>query len=74
MKFDKDHAVMGDGGSYYAFGSRLGIDDELCVTYGADGCLGDFDYDAGKAIFPKQHRKEISEYMIALWKRWAETE
>lgn len=73
MKFQDGHAIMDDGTSYYAFADRLGIGDDMSVTYGYDGGFGEFDYDAGKAVFPPAHRKEIAAYMIALWQKWADS-
>lgn len=70
MKVVDGNLVMDDGTSYYAFDGRIGLREDLEVSYGADGMVGEFDYDLGATKFPPAHRREIADYMIALWTRF----
>ena len=71
MKIEKDKITMSDGTTYYANMGILGIADDLEITYGYDGSLHyegwGFEDDAPVKA---DHRREMAEYMIALWTRW----
>ena len=74
MHFDGDDMVLDcSGRREYAFGGPLGIgagsfvsDDDIWVSFGADGGLG------GVRDFTAEERAEIADAQIALWQRFKE--
>lgn len=73
MKAEPNALVMDDGTRYYAHGSIIGLAEDMQVTYGYDGVLH-FDgyyYDDEPPV-KEAHRKEIADYMIALWTKYRE--
>jgi hypothetical protein len=71
VKFESSHAVMDDGTKYYVHARILGINDELEVTYGYDGAVHfeGYGFDDEPPIHT-QHRREMADYMIALWTKF----
>lgn len=61
MRLEGDDVIMDDGRRYYANRGIIGLNQSLTIFEGYDG---GFDYD-----MPEKHRREIAEYMIALWTR-----
>lgn len=67
MKINGSELVMDDGTEYHAYGGVVGMSEDLKPYYGWDGMVGEFDREA----MPERHRKELAEFMIALWQRFA---
>lgn len=79
MKFDGDYCILSSGRRFYAFGGNLSIDGEGdpagSLLYGSDGGYDPDhceNYGTQKYTpFTPAERKEIAEYVIAVWKKWA---
>ena len=65
MKIDRDELTMDDGTTYYANRGIVGLDYTLTLFGGYDQGISTEDFEA----VPPHHRREIAEYMIALWTR-----
>jgi hypothetical protein len=61
MEIKRDTITMSDGTEYYANNGIIGLCPRLGLSEGYDG---GFPYD-----MPDKHRREIAEYMVALWTR-----
>jgi hypothetical protein len=75
---DSDEFELRNGRRFYANLGILGMSDDLALTNGYDGHVAeDYDHPADpadeyeKQRFTSSERREIAEYMIALWTRWA---
>ena len=63
---DRSEYRLRSGRRFYAHGGVLGMDDVgESITEGWDGGV-----EAG-APFTARERREIAEYMVARWRRWA---
>lgn len=74
-KKSKDHFVLSTGKTIYANNAILGIsaypENKNALFYGYDGQVFDYSYEEDEEPpFTTEERKEISEYMINLWKEW----
>ena len=61
MTTDGDSLKMEDGTEYYANRGIIGLDQNLGLSEGCDGCF--------PSDMPEAHRIEIAAYMVALWTR-----
>lgn len=73
MKVERSKIVMADGTEYYANMGIIGLnEDGFVLTHGYDGGLhGNYEVNDGE--IPSEHRREIAEYMIALWTRYLDS-
>lgn len=72
MKVDEDNIILSTGKEFYANNGLIGIGrDEkgrIEISGGYDQMV---DYGDRPSIFSHQEKLEIFEYMIILWREWA---
>ena len=71
---DSDIIILSNGREIYANGGIIGINESLEIYGGYDQgiILTDFGHDLGpKVTWNKAERKELAEYVISLWQKFA---
>ena len=76
---DRHHVELNSGKSFTAYAGILGLGEDLELREGYDGHVDEDEADPPHEFaayvrprFTSAERREIAEYMIALWTRWAE--
>jgi len=61
MKYKNNEYKLSTGKTFYANNGIIGISPDLCISEGYDGGID--------GEFTQSEKKEISEFMIDLWRR-----
>jgi hypothetical protein len=70
MKIEGDDLVMSSGRRFYANCGIIGLSDRLTVTEGYDGAVPAWEDGWGGAVMTTEERREMADYMIALWTKF----
>lgn len=71
-KYDGEEIVLSTGKRFYANQGIIGINDELSIYEGYDGRISLREYYPTESLnLSKEERKELAEYAISLWQKFA---